>query len=1558
MIAKKGDFEALGKVAEQLAEQLKTDEKSPDLRAQFDLHGSVETDHKYFLEPYRTEWSPMLEHKAFIPMPVSITEQYDRVSCASFMGILPEINRAWITVDSRLYLWDYMNPSDYLQYDGLNEVIVSIGLAVPRAGVFTDVVKYILVIATPVEIVLLAVTWNEDKRHIRLQHTKYAIPSDDVTMLKIVCAQSGRVFMAGNDGNLYELIYENLQDSWATYLGVGEPHKCRKINHSAWNIVNVVPPVVKEFVGWDDTLVDVVVDNLRSLLFTRSARGNINMFFLGTNESCTQCVVSNFNVFQKTRDFLSRRSGSTYPDARQFNDDHNLMIVSMHVVSLFESKSVNLLLVLSSGVRVYLSTATDTFSSSAPNTLSVAHVRTPPMERNTLPATSVGGMTPLSSSAVRVDRAFYSHGVMLASGRFSNTQVGREENTTGQDTLLGLTEDLICRDSVRGLQPSLREAVSLITTSRQQSAAGASGSSRGRVHDIKESCPQLHGLGLSRIQVLSSLSRTAPNESRRVHVSGNSNYTVLGVAKDVPPNPPPGSAPCLSYAHRPPEAGVPLEDMHNICQLNEFAWTHLPVPSAAVQRQLLCLTNQGMHVINKLRPVDYLMRILSMRGTGHEYLSAAQSFFGHYGAVQSCAMCVGIACGLPGDAGGGEGIDPSIPITAPAADEVRRRAVSIMLQLGGAASFRRNKVLGWAPNVADITYSQSYDAITLFASRVLRPIWFREIIFHEKHSGSSVSGNVIPAKNRLKFLLSQSDMNSIRQPLIQLLGVLREYFASAIRRPPQETSRNAPTNSVQTGKANVIVRQLGMNSRARDAEVTREIDAKRQEEAAYNALYRLLSRSCQALSLFDILLSAERNHNISINWSDLNGKMFSDIVTTAAAHESVKRLVNGALQDQSSSSRTTHVADEITLQLSRFCYLWFSRGDKFLYEGLKALMAGHTAPAGSSERASYVTQAGGLLCQAARYWRSLNDVEGEKSILWSTCAQLITLGGNAPERVVDLCVSASENFGGGKGSSDSHHSLMSAFESGAESEEWEKDLYHGGGVFTSEERLRARKDCYECLLNEIKRVRVSADRLGGGVVTVDAGQNNSENSQSTASRMIAYALATSDDKVFHEQLYEDLYKLDSEQLVYIQSRHIENFLREKDALILYRHYVWHGRHAQAAFLMDLLAHREEDTEIDTRIEHLIRAVNSANRACNTADTTAAMRVGVESAEVLANYSFDKVEDLTGKLQIAELQREVSNTLRKELQDIDRQVVSQEGKRQRDQLADIVHRLRYQLVDVSELYNNVTEPYMLWESNLVILCTCKHDDPGLAKRLWKSIIYRIVPKKASDVDVQEFLDEQRRKSNVMVDKRRQRTSVRFESYDQWVPDLVDRVIDLGTKLRTDSPIYGNTSSTTGTGVGGRTCFPILTIVEELEEITAVAAGTVGSTPGAFDRGWVFRCMLRAGVTHGELLECYMDIIPRWGGQKPGKRLQPLSSAAAIAVEWARLTASYSSTSSGEARQFIVCARSGKMRKWLQSLSTDLNNLSGHTLSSGENVQLKVARGDVTDAEQRLTALLLV
>lgn len=61
----------------------------------------------------------------------------------------------------------------------------------------------------------------------------FNIPSDNVNLLSIVGSRHGRIFAAGKDGCLYEIVYQ-AEDGWFS-------QKCRKVNHSTYRLSFLVP---------------------------------------------------------------------------------------------------------------------------------------------------------------------------------------------------------------------------------------------------------------------------------------------------------------------------------------------------------------------------------------------------------------------------------------------------------------------------------------------------------------------------------------------------------------------------------------------------------------------------------------------------------------------------------------------------------------------------------------------------------------------------------------------------------------------------------------------------------------------------------------------------------------------------------------------------------------------------------------------------------------------------------------------------------------------------------------------------------------------------------------------------------------------------------------------------------------------------------------------------------------------------------------------------------------------------------------------------------------------
>lgn len=52
------------------------------------------------------------------------------------MGIFTEIGRAWLAIDTNVYLWKYDTGADVAYYDALSKVITKVQLVKPKPGWF------------------------------------------------------------------------------------------------------------------------------------------------------------------------------------------------------------------------------------------------------------------------------------------------------------------------------------------------------------------------------------------------------------------------------------------------------------------------------------------------------------------------------------------------------------------------------------------------------------------------------------------------------------------------------------------------------------------------------------------------------------------------------------------------------------------------------------------------------------------------------------------------------------------------------------------------------------------------------------------------------------------------------------------------------------------------------------------------------------------------------------------------------------------------------------------------------------------------------------------------------------------------------------------------------------------------------------------------------------------------------------------------------------------------------------------------------------------------------
>ncbi|KAF8787954.1 Nuclear pore complex protein Nup155 like protein [Argiope bruennichi] len=215
-----------------------------------------------------------------IPLPSELVEQFGFMQSNCQMGLFPEIGRAWLTIDSNIFLWSFHDGSDLAYFDGLNETILCVGLVKPKPDVFQNFIHYLLCLTTPVEIVLLGVNFTTQDRtsspfeemHM-LPEPLFSYPTDNVHMCTFAGTDDGRIFLGGKDGCVYEFTYQ-AQDSW---FG----RKCRKINHSSSTLSFLVPSFLSLAFSEDDAVLQIAVDDTRHVLYARLEKGSIQVFDLG-----------------------------------------------------------------------------------------------------------------------------------------------------------------------------------------------------------------------------------------------------------------------------------------------------------------------------------------------------------------------------------------------------------------------------------------------------------------------------------------------------------------------------------------------------------------------------------------------------------------------------------------------------------------------------------------------------------------------------------------------------------------------------------------------------------------------------------------------------------------------------------------------------------------------------------------------------------------------------------------------------------------------------------------------------------------------------------------------------------------------------------------------------------------------------------------------------------------------------------------------------------------------------------------------------------------------------
>ncbi|XP_047330000.1 nuclear pore complex protein NUP155-like isoform X2 [Impatiens glandulifera] len=881
-----------------------TDRIGRDVSAQLDLEESLEAS-RYTSHPYAThprEWPPLVEVANTWELPPILIERYNVAGGegTALCGIFPEIRRAWASVDNSLFLWRFDKWDDQCpEYNGDEQAICAVGLAKAKPGVFIEAIQHLLILATPVELILVGVCCSgksdgtDPYAEVSLQlFPEYTVPSDGVTMTCITCTDGGRIFLAGRDGHIYELLYS---------AGSAWQKRCRKIcvTSGLGSVISrwVVPNVFK--FGAADSIIEMVVDNERHILYARTEEMKIQVFFLGINGNDALKKVAEEKNLVNVRDanFGGRPAAGSRPLARPAKTS----IVCISPLSTLESKGLHLVVVLSDGRRLYLTT-----TSSSGNNGGIAGLSA--FDANNHKPYCLKVVTTRPSPPLGVGGAF---GPISLAGRSQD-----EELSLKIESSYYSAGTLILSDS----SPSTMSPLLIVNkdSSTQSPLTGNFGTGARSSRALRE--------------FVSSL----PVEGRMLFVA------------DILPL---------------PDAATAMQSLYSqleFCGFDNFGedsvkesgklWARgdLSTQHILPRRRMVVFSTMGMMELVFNRPVDILRKLLESSLAR----STLEEFFNRFGAGESAAMCLILASKIVQT----ENIISNFVAEKAAEAFEDPRLVGMPLLEGGSGALSNTRTvtggfsMGQVVQEAEPVFSGAHEGLCLCTSRLLLPLWELPVIVAKGSSASSLAAENEMVSCRLssgamriledkirsleKFLRSRRNQ---RRGLYGCVAGIGDVSGSILFGAGSDLGavRNLfGTYSRNVGSADVV----SSNKRQRLPYNSTELAT--MEVRAMECIRQLLLRSAQALFLLQLvsqhhLTRLVQNFDATLKQA-LAQLTFHQLVCTEEGDQLATRLISALMEYYTGPDGRGTVGD-ISTRLREGCPSYYKESDYKFYLAVECL---------------------------------------------------------------------------------------------------------------------------------------------------------------------------------------------------------------------------------------------------------------------------------------------------------------------------------------------------------------------------------------------------------------------------------------------------------------------------------------------------------------------------------------------------------------------------------------------------------------------------------------------
>ncbi|EDO18049.1 hypothetical protein Kpol_1045p35 [Vanderwaltozyma polyspora DSM 70294] len=295
------------------------------------------------------------ERQQVINVPDEILKEASKTEIKNDTGIFPEINRCWITIDNKLILWNYQDSTDYQTIDEIKHTILHVALVKPKKDTFVDYIKHLLIVVTPFDIFIFAISYNNKNNELSIYNTSMSVSVHGLEVFDVVTYdRTGQIFFAGktNGINIWELQYSG-SDDWYN-------SKCTKVcmTQSALssllptNMLSKIPgsSYVQSLFEEDskysqETIMQLAIDQSRGIIYSLSSKSIIRAYLISNNS-----LVGPMSIEPA---YIKRIIGTTTARGAAILANKYLKISKIVLVSQQENNNLFFVAITIGGVRLY-----------------------------------------------------------------------------------------------------------------------------------------------------------------------------------------------------------------------------------------------------------------------------------------------------------------------------------------------------------------------------------------------------------------------------------------------------------------------------------------------------------------------------------------------------------------------------------------------------------------------------------------------------------------------------------------------------------------------------------------------------------------------------------------------------------------------------------------------------------------------------------------------------------------------------------------------------------------------------------------------------------------------------------------------------------------------------------------------------------------------------------------------------------------------------------------------------------------------------------------------------